>query len=263
MIYHTETVSRRAVCRVSWKGMDAVLRCVLPLLLLARCCPAQDPPAPASKYADPARFEQQIQEFETQDAKSPPPTGAVLCVGSSTMRMWHGMIHEDLAPLTVVARGFGGSTMHDLLHFSDRIVIPYRPRAILVYEGDNDIAQGVGPQEIFATWRAFVERVWEHLPETRIYFMAIKPSESRWKLWPQAEEVNRLVAEHCARDPRLTYLDITTALLNRDGQVRGELFLEDRLHLNRAGYTALRDVIQPVLVEQQLAGEPKEKAAAP
>jgi lysophospholipase L1-like esterase len=153
--------------------------------------------------------------------------------------------------------------MHDLLHFSDRIVIPYRPRAILVYEGDNDIAQGVGPREIFATWRAFVERVWEHLPETRLYFMAIKPSESRWKLWPQAEEVNRLVADHCAGDPRLTYLDITTALLNRDGQVRGELFLEDRLHLNRAGYAALRDVIQPVLLEQQLAGERKEKAAAP
>ena len=95
------------------------------------------------------------------------------------MRMWHSKIHEDLAPLTVIARGFGGSTMFDLLHYTDRIVLPYKPRAIVVYEGDNDVAIGVGPEEIRDTFRKFVHKVHAALPQTRIYFLAIKPSYSR------------------------------------------------------------------------------------
>jgi lysophospholipase L1-like esterase len=207
--------------------------------------------AQQSNYADPARFEDNIREFEAEDAKQSPPRQAVLCVGSSTMRMWHAKIREDLAPLTVVARGFGGSTMNDLLYFSDRIVIAYQPRAILIYEGDNDVAQGVGPQEILGKFQAFVAKVHERLPETRIYFMAIKPSHKRWSKWPTMTKANRLVAAECARDKRLHYVDIARVLLDDDGNVRREFFEDDDLHLNRTGYERLRDVVRPILLHHE------------
>ena len=113
--------------------------------------------APASRktertYRSPAKYEKAIRAFERKDKDSPPPAGAVVCIGSSSMRMWHDRIREDLSPLTLIPRGFGGSTMHDLLHYTDRIVLPYKPRAIVVYEGDNDVAKGVSPAEIQQTF---------------------------------------------------------------------------------------------------------------
>ena len=97
----------------------------------------------AGGYSNPERFESSVAGFEKSDAEAMPPAGAVLCIGSSSMRMWHPTIKEDLAPLTVIPRGFGGSTMNDLLAFTDRIVMPYKPRAILVYEEDNDAQGGI------------------------------------------------------------------------------------------------------------------------
>ena len=109
-------------CRRMWTLPLAVL------LLSGICLTVQLRAEERGKYADPTRFEKEIQAFEAQDARQPPPRQAVLCVGSSTMRMWHADIRHDLAPLTVIARGFGGSTMYDLLHFTDRIVTVYQPR---------------------------------------------------------------------------------------------------------------------------------------
>ncbi len=234
-----------------------LIACIATIVLLSGRVAAQGPPTKASKYADPTRFEKAIEAFESRDARHAPPNDAVLCTGSSTMLMWHAKIHEDLAPLTIVARGFGGSTMHDLLYFADRIVIPYRPRAIVVYEGDNDVAQGVGAQEIRDTFNAFVRKVHGKLPKTRIYFLAIKPSHRRWEMWPVMQKANRLIAHECVKDERLTYVDIAAALLDKEGNVRRELFRDDDLHLNRAGYEKVRGVLRPLLIKQELAREKK------
>ena len=234
-----------------------IVLCLTVSLVCSRCA-AQPAVAQASKYPDPTRFEKGIQAFESQDARKAPPTGAVLCIGSSTMRMWHEKIDEDLAPLTIVARGFGGSTMFDLLHFSDRIVLPYQPRAIVIYEGDNDVAKGVGAEEIRDTFQSFVKKVHGKLPRTRIYFLAVKPSHSRREMWSTMKETNKLIADECARDKRLHYVDIAAPLLGTDGTVRRELFKEDELHLNRAGYELLRDALRPILIKQELPLEKKE-----
>lgn len=210
-----------------------------------------------TKYPDPTRFEDAIKEFEASDAVESPPQSAVLCIGSSTMRKWHDKISDDLAPLTVIARGFGGSTTHDLLHYTDRVVLPYKPRAILVYEGDNDVAQGVGPDEIVNTFRQFVNKVHGVLPQTRIFFMSIKPSHKRWSMWETMTEANRKIAHVCDQDRRLHFIDISTALLDKEGQPRRLLFADDDLHLNRAGYEAIRDVVCPVLMKHELQFEKK------
>jgi lysophospholipase L1-like esterase len=171
------------------------------------------------------------------------------------MKGWHPTIVEDLAPLTVIPRGFGGSSMNDALHFVDRIVIAYKPRAVVLYEGDNDIAGGVAPARIVESFRAFVEKVHKELPETRVYVLSIKPSISRWNLWPQMKEANRLLEQACSKDRRLVYVDVAGVMLDGNGEPKKELFQEDNLHMTRAGYELWRDTLKPVLIKAELPFE--------
>lgn len=198
--------------------------------------------------SDPNRFENEIIAFEIQDRTNPPPQNAVLCVGSSSMRGWHPWLADDLAPLTVIPRGFGGSTMNDLLHFADRVILPYRPRAILLYEGDNDAAESVSPAIIHAAFTTLTARVHRDLPDTRFYVIPAKPSIARWNLWPAIQEANNLLRETCAQDERMTYIDTASAMLLEDGTVDGLLFIPDQLHLNRQGYLLWREVVRAVLI---------------
>ncbi len=237
-----------------------VTRCLL--LLMVMICLAQESRSEGKEYGNPG-FGKEIQNFESADRKQFPPPGAIVCIGSSSMRGWHSTIAEDLAPLTIIPRGFGGSTMNDALHYVDRIVIPYNPRAVVVYEGDNDIAGGIAPEKIRDTFSSFVEKVHKTLPETRIYFLSIKPSISRWKLWPQIEAANRLIEQYCSSDKRLAYVDMGSAMLDANGEPREDIFQEDKLHMTRAGYEIWRDALKPVLVKAELAFEPqKDRSAA-
>ncbi len=209
------------------------------------------------EYPDPVRFEQTIRNFESEDSISFPPPNAIVCTGSSSMRGWSGTITKDLAPLSIIPRGFGGSNMNDALYYTDRIVLAYKPRAIVVYEGDNDIAQGISPDIIALKFKKFVKKVHQKLPECRIYFLSVKPSPSRWKLWPLMEETNHLIVEICGKDSRLTYVDVASGMLDQSGKPRIEIFKDDMLHMKREGYIIWRNALRPVLLENELQYEPK------
>lgn len=202
-------------------------------------------------YPDPARFEDRIAKYEARDIEAPPPEGAVLCIGSSSMGGWHGTIREDLAPLTVIPRGFGGSNMNDVVYYAHRVVLPYKPRAILLYEGDNDAAVGVPPDTVMARFETFVEMVHRDLPDTRIYVLSAKPSISRWNIWPDMQAINRGWQKRCEADPRLIYVDVATPMLNEKGMPFPDIFKADNLHMNRKGYIIWRDAVRPVLVEAE------------
>lgn len=235
---------------------NALPRLLLPIAALAFTC--QVPAETTEKaYPDPTRFEPQIQAFEEADAQTMPPTGAIVCVGSSSMRGWHEHLADDLAPLTVIPRGFGGSNFNDLMVYADRIVLKYRPRAIMVYEGDNDTAHGISPEKTAAMFAAFVTRVHSELPDCRIYFLSIKPSVSRWSIWPVMDEANQLIEIQCQSDERLTYLDIATVMLGEDGTPRPDIFLDDNLHMNRSGYESWRDAVRPTLLKKEAGFETK------
>lgn len=202
-------------------------------------------------YADPTRYEGAIQSFEAAEQESPSPEGAVVCIGSSSMGGWHRRLAADLTPLTVIPRGFGGSNMYDGLHYADRAVLVHQPRAVLLYEGDNDAAQGIEPERIRATFDAFAARLHGRLPALRIYVLSIKPSISRWHLWPQMSAANQLLEAACAADERLTYIDVATPMLGEDGTPRPDIFKADNLHMNDVGYDIWRDATRPVLVEAE------------
>jgi lysophospholipase L1-like esterase len=208
------------------------------------------------EYADPARYEEEIGKFEQMDRENFPPAGAVLCIGSSSMRLWHDSLAVDLAPLTVIPRGFGGSTMYDVLAFSDRIVIPYRPRAILLYEGDNDIADNMSPEMVRDTFRAFVKKVQMELPTTWIYLLSIKPSILREKFWPAMVQANALMKEVCEQNEMVTYIDVASGMIDVNGAIRSDVLLDDKLHMNRRGYEIWRDIVRPVIVEREEIFEP-------
>ena len=192
-----------------------------------------------------ARWEKEIAAFEAMDRTNPPPKGGVLFVGSSSIRLWKD-IATDFPSLKVVSRGFGGSQIPDTTDFAERIIFPYEPSKIVLYAGDNDIARGHSPQRVLSDFRELVEKVHAKLPKTKIYFLAIKPSPSRWHLSPQGSEANKLIKAYCRFRPKLEYIDVWSPLM-KEGKPDPALFEKDRLHLNREGYARWKKVIEKAL----------------
>ncbi len=202
--------------------------------------------ATAPRPADAAKWEKDIRAFEAADRTNPPPSGATLFVGSSTIRLWKTLA-QDFPDRPVLNRGFGGSQMSDLLAYMDRIVLPYAPRMILVYEGDNDLAGGRSPKEIADGFEEFARRVHRKLPRTHVAFVAIKPSISRERLMGAAAQANERIARFCASRKWLSYLDVFTPMLSEQGRPRPELFVSDNLHLNEQGYRLWVEIVRPHL----------------
>ena len=221
------------------------LTSLLTAVLLAGCGQAPIPQPQPSQVS----WEADIQAFERADREAQPDTGAVLFIGSSSIRLWESM-SDDFPATRVLNRGFGGSQLEDLVRYADRIVLPYRPRLVFVYAGDNDVNAGKTPERVLMDYQALVRRIHQRLPETEIAFISIKPSPSRWHLAPAVRAANELVREFSAQDPRLGYVDVFTPMLGPDGEPREELFLEDELHMNRAGYAIWKAAVAPHLLEQ-------------
>ena len=200
------------------------------------------------EYPDPERYRGAIDAFLAAEEATPVATGGILATGSSSMRGWHGRIEADLEPLTVIRRGFGGSTMNDVRHFLGELVLRHRPRAVLLYEGDNDLALGATPEQVLGHFDAIVAGIHADLPRTRIYVLAVKPSLARWHLDEVMQRTNALLVERAEADARLTFLDVATPMLNGAGEPRSQIFVADGLHMNDAGYDIWRDVVRGVLV---------------
>lgn len=196
----------------------------------------------AGKPRTPDAFEPEIRKFEVVDRRTPPPVGAVLFTGSSSIRLWTNLT-ADFPGRQVLNRGFGGSQMSDLLHFFDRVVVPYHPPMIVVYEGDNDLQEGKTVDAVFADFGTFLRRVREKLPDTSVTFLAVKPSPARQRLLAEQRDLNRRLRELAAKEPRLSFIDTATPLLSPDGSMRPELYREDGLHLNADGYAVWRMTI--------------------
>ena len=212
-------------------------------LLLALACSAY---AQSNKVERQRQFEPAIKAFEEADKSNPPAKGAVLFIGSSSIAFWKSL-SQDFPKAKVINRGFGGSHIEDSVDFVDRIVIPYRPRLIVLYAGDNDIESGKTPAVVLEHFKKFVAIVHQKLPRTRIAFISIKPSPARWHLVDKVREANRLIKDFTEHDRRLRYIDVFSPMVGKDGKPRPELFVEDSLHMNDAGYRLWRSTLTPYI----------------
>ena len=229
---------------------------IFPLLLVALAASQLT----AQEYPDPIRFEETITQFEEQDRMHPPPQGAIVLTGSSSIARWNNQAVEALAPLTVIPRGFGGSIMHDVVHYLDRVALNYKPRAILIYEGDNDTGvarYGLSKENILGDLNKIINRVHEELPDTRIYVLSVKPSVLRQNVWPRAQAVNAGYKAIADKDPLVFYVDVATPFLNVDGSVMTDIFVEDNLHLNDLGNAIWGAAIKAALMPMEARHEGK------
>jgi lysophospholipase L1-like esterase len=213
-------------------------------------------PAAAQAPAVPpaGRFEQPVQEYEAADRAQPAPRGAILFAGDSQFYRWK-TIHEDLPGYTLVNRGIDGFQFADLLRYFDRLVLPYKPRLIVLHVGGNDVHNGKPPPRVLEDFQSFVARVRARLPGTHVVYSSITPGPGRWVEAPQRRETNRLIRDYVATQPDLEFVDLWDAMLTADGKPREDIWVEDRVHPNHAGYQIRVKLTRPFL------GEPDHGAA--
>jgi lysophospholipase L1-like esterase len=190
-----------------------------------------------------SKWEKDIAAFERADATNPPPKGALLFIGSSTVRMWK-TLKADFPNHAVINRGFGGSQIADATEFAPRIVFPYAPKAVYLRSGGNDLWAGKTVNQVFADFQAFVAAVHAKLPETDIVYISLCPSVARWKQAEITKELNAKVAAFIQGKPHLRYVETYDMVLAPDGQPRPELFIKDLLHFNAEGYKLLAERVR-------------------
>jgi lysophospholipase L1-like esterase len=194
-------------------------------------------------------WETEIARFEAEDRANPPRPGVIVFTGSSSIRKWSTLV-GDMKPLDVIGRGFGGSQLAHVNEYAGRIVIPYRPRAVVLYAGENDLSWGRPntPESVTEDFKRFVTIVHTPLPETWIYYISMKSAPLRWGNREQMRATNRLIEQVCRTQERVQYIDVATPMLGPNGKPRRELFRWDHLHMNARGYAIWTPIIKSVLM---------------
>jgi len=210
---------------------------LLIILLIFTCSVYAQTPDP-----DPERFSDPIQFFMRYDSKNSYKINSTLFVGSSSIRMWPTA--ESFPDQYVINRGFGGSHISDVNYFYEKIVKKYRPARIIFYAGDNDIAAGKSPEQVLEDYQNFVEKVEQDLPHSKVYYLPIKPSINRWKMWTPMEITNSMIRDYINKKEKLYYIDTASPMLNDAGKPNFELFIEDGLHLNEKGYQLWNKILR-------------------
>lgn len=187
-----------------------------------------------------------IVAFEKSDRLRPPPRHAVLFVGSSTVALWKSLA-RDFPGVPVINRGFGGCKISDIGRYAGRIIFPYTPSKIFLRAGTNDLHAGKTPAQVFGDFKALAESIRAELPGTGLYYIALSPTISRRSETAATARLNTMIRAYAARSPHCQYIDAWPVTLDARGNLRDDLFLPDKLHLNERGYKILAERIRPYL----------------
>ncbi len=218
------------------------LVCLLAALLAGGCKTA--PPNSLATHR-PEKWEKDIAAFESQDRTNRPPAGCIVFVGSSSIRLWKSLA-QDFPGLPVVNRGFGGSQLADSVQFADRIIVPYRPRQVVIYAGGNDINAGKNPDLVYGDFVALASKLRARLPGVRIAYIASAPNPARWAQVEKVKRLNELARAYCQRKG-MDFIDVFSLMLGPDGQPKPDIFVADRLHMNPKGYAIWKEAVAPCL----------------
>ena len=193
-----------------------------------------------------SKWEKEIAALEQQDKVTPPPRKPIVFTGSSSIRLWE-TLEQDFPDKKILNRGFGGSQTFEVLHFADRLILPYRPKQVVIYVGDNDLAAGKTPEQVFADFKAMYQKIKKSSPKTNVTFISIKPSPSRKNLLPAINQTNQLVRAYLETQQRTDYVDVYNQMLLPSGKFNPQLYRADSLHMTDAGYRIWAEAVRPVL----------------
>lgn len=197
---------------------------------------------------DPLRFQEEVDQIGEKYAETPLEEDLILFTGSSSIKMWKD-ISDYYPEYHILNTGFGGSQTSDLLHYVDELILNYQPKKVFIYEGDNDISAGKPSEEIMEDTHELVERIKSKLPETQIFLISAKPSIARWHLKEQYLDLNNNFEQYSQSQDNVEYVDVWTTMLDEEGNPKSEIFLEDDLHMNQAGYDLWDKVISKYMDE--------------
>lgn len=216
--------------------MKKLLLTILALIILSSAVSAQS-------YQRAKLWDAEINSLTEIDQKQTAPKDSVLFVGNSSIRLWRSL-RKDLPDINFINRGFGGSYLADVNYYFEHIITPYKPKQIVLYAGENDINDGKTPENVLADFKTFVSLVRKNFPKTKIYYISLKPSPSRWHLVNKFRETNNLIKTEITKDKNIIYVDVFNAMLNDKGEPQPELYVEDKLHLNEKGYAIWGNILK-------------------
>ena len=196
-------------------------------------------------------FAGEIRAFKKQDSVSFPAPHSILFIGSSSFRMWKD-INEYFLGYPIINRGFGGSTLPDLIRYEDDIIFPYQPKQIVIYCGDNDIAASdtVTAAIVFDRFKKLFTDIRKKLPAVSIVYVSIKPSASRWTMKDRMLQANDKIRKFLKKRKHTGFVNVWKHMLGPDGKPWDALFLKDYLHMNADGYAIWKKLIEPHLIKQ-------------
>ncbi|MDR3713974.1 MAG: GDSL-type esterase/lipase family protein [Puia sp.] len=202
-------------------------------------------------YAQSLPFQNEIEAFKHQDSIQPPPQHAILFTGSSSFQKWKD-IAAYFPDYTVINRGFGGSSLPDVIRYAKDIIFPYHPRQIVIYCGDNDLAGSgtVTAKTVYTRFRTLYSLIRSHDKTVSILYVSIKPSPSRAALMPKMAQANKLIGRFLAKQKNAGFVDVYHLMLDPAGQPIDDLFVGDKLHMNAKGYAIWQKAIRPYFIKE-------------
>lgn len=198
-----------------------------------------------------SRLENEIIAFEKQDSLLGKPKYDMVFIGSSTFNNWKTM-QEDFAPASVINRGFGGSTIREVIYYSDRILFPYQPKVVVLYVGNDLWGDPAEPttEQLFDYFKLFEQKLHRQLPNTMLNFVSMRPSPEKRNLLEKQNAISNLLIQYAKETPKTNFIDIRPVMYTTSGQLRNDIFIADSLHLNNTGIQLITGVIKPILIKQ-------------
>ena len=195
---------------------------------------------------NPARFQKEVDSIVAANG-SVNKDNLILFTGSSSIRLWKNL-NLSFPNHNVLNMGFGGSEMADLLYYTNKLIIPFKPRQIFIYEGDNDLSLGRSPAQIIASADSILSLIKQYLPHAEVIFISPKPSLQRWPLKEKYEDYNKQLKHWVSKKRNARYADVWTPMLNNNGTVMQDIFIADGLHLNEKGYSIWTSALKKYLL---------------
>ncbi len=192
------------------------------------------------------RFDREIENFLISDAQNFPKKGQILFTGSSSIRIWKSL-QDDMDGLKTIRRGFGGATIPEMINYSEQIIFPYEPSKIIFYCGENDHYIN-SSYKIYESFQIIERLIHKRLPETELYFVSVKPSIARKKMWKKMSITNRIIKKYTEITPETYYIDVASPMFNDDFSIKKDIFISDKLHMNSKGYDIWTAIIKPILM---------------